>query len=813
MDCSYSPIGSFPPVMGHSGTSRTLAAMSDSRLAAGAVALRRIGGLLLAAALAGVLVAGLVLPMAGLTGFTARQVSDGIQNLPSAIEKGAIPHTTKVYAANGKLLARFYDENREEVAISDVAPIMRKSIVAIEDSRFYEHGAIDVEGTTRALVNNIIGNDIQGGSTITQQLIKLILIEQADTKRAIAAATEQSYGRKLRELQYAMAYEEQHSKNEILEDYLNIAFFGDGAYGIHSAARHYFKVSPAKLSLAQSATLAGLVQNPSRFNPTENPDLALERRNIVLQRMADLGIVSDRKAKQTAQQPLALRVKDFDNGCVSTAAPFFCDYVRRYLLHDPALGASKTEREHRLLTGGLSIRTTVDLRFQRAADRGVRGAVYKKDQAIGGLAMVVPGTGEVRALAQSRPMGDDSKDGQTYLNYVVPKQYGDSNGFQGGSTFKVFVLATALKQGYPLSTGFNSPETMTMPYGSYHNCDGGTSAEWTLSSSTGSGYFNMYSGTQQSVNTYYSQLEALTDVCEPATLARDMGVDVLKRDEVGPFTLGVTDIDPVTMASAYATFAARGIYCEPRPVTSITDREGNELDVNAPPCQRLFSPAVADAVSDILKGVLAPGGFADAEAISQEAAGKTGTTSNNQAVWFSGYTPNLAAAAMIAGANQYGQPISLVYQTIGGIYRDFDAVSGSGFAAPMWNVAMEGVQQWLPDATFTPPDMSAIGGAAVTVPSVAGMSIDEASATLADYGLEAVVGSTVDSGEAEGTVAGTDPPAGATSYEGDTITLNISDGSPYVPPTSTPPEPTHSPPGGGGGPGGGPGGGGRSAPE
>ena len=158
--------------------------MSDNRLAAGGAALRRIGALLLAAALAGVLVAGLVLPFAGLTGFTARQVSDGIQNLPSELEKGAIPHTTKVYDANGNQIARFYDENREEVALNDVAPIMRKAIVAIEDSRFFEHGAIDIEGTSRALINNLLGNDTQGGSSITQQLIKLILIEQADTKRA-----------------------------------------------------------------------------------------------------------------------------------------------------------------------------------------------------------------------------------------------------------------------------------------------------------------------------------------------------------------------------------------------------------------------------------------------------------------------------------------------------------------------------------------------------------------------------------------------------------------------------------------------------
>ena len=780
--------------MGRSGTSRTLAAMSDSRLAAGAVALRRIGGLLLAAALAGVLVAGLVLPMAGLTGFTARQVSDGIQNLPSAIEKGTIPHTTKVYAANGKLLARFYDENREEVAISDVAPIMRKSIVAIEDSRFYEHGAIDVEGTTRALVNNIIGNDIQGGSTITQQLIKLILIEQADTKRAIAAATEQSYGRKLRELQYAMAYEEQHSKNEILEDYLNIAFFGDGAYGIHSAARHYFKVSPAKLNLAQASMLAGLVQNPSRFNPTENPDLALERRNVVLQRMADLGIITERAAKQTTKQPLGLRVKDFDNGCVSTAAPFFCDFVRRYLLKDPALGANREEREHRLETGGLTIRTTIDLRFQRAADRAVGDNVYPKDPAIGGMAMVEPGTGEVKALAQSRPMGNNADKGQTYLNYVVPKEYGDSNGFQGGSTFKIFTLASALAQGLPLSTGFISPPSYYVPAGTTTDCAGNPTGSWQVSNSTDSGYMNMYTGTQNSVNTFFAQLETKTGVCPPVTLARKQGVKVYKRQEVPSFTLGVTDINPVTMASVYATAAARGMYCQPHPVTEVIDRDGNELDLSTPDCTRVYSEAVADAVNDILRGVI-EGGFASAYALDQPAAGKTGTTQDTKAVWFAGYTPNLATAAMIAGANDFGQPQQVYDRVIGGQYIDFSTASGTGFAAPMWSEAMEVVQRWLPDVDFSPVNPEALGSAGVTIPGdLGGLSVDEASARLSDLGLVPVVGATVDSSYPEGTVAGTSPPAGATTFEGEQVILSISDGSPYQPPQ--PPEPTHSPPNG-----------------
>jgi membrane peptidoglycan carboxypeptidase len=376
-----------------------------------------------------------------------------------------------------------------------------------------------------------------------------------------------------------MAYEQEHSKQEILEDYLNIAFFGDGAYGIKIAARHYFSVAPSNLSLAQAALLAGLVQNPTRFNPTQYGDLARNRRDVVLQRMADLGVVSRKQMRRAKQRPLGLDVTNFSNGCVTSPTPFFCDYVYNYLLTNRELGETRRQRENTVRTGGLTIHTTVDQRFQRVADAAVKGAGQPhRSGHRGDSRWLCPGNGEVRALAQSRPMGNKVKEGETFLNYVVPERYGDANGFQGGSTFKVFTLGSALKQGIPLSTSFPSPSPYYVPAGTLRNCAGDPTGSWQLSNSTGvpGQTYNMYTGTQQSINSFFAQLEVATGLCPPIKLARSMGVDIPETQEVPSFTLGVSDVSPVTMAGAYATFAARGVLLPAAPGAQDPRRPGTQ---------------------------------------------------------------------------------------------------------------------------------------------------------------------------------------------------------------------------------------------
>ncbi len=361
------------------------------------------------------------------------------------------------------------------------------------------------------------------------------------------------------------------------------------------------------------------------------------------------------QATRVEQKGLGLAVSRTRNGCVSSVAPFFCDYAYRYLLRDPALGKTVDERKTLLKSGGLTIKTTIDLRFQEEARNAVTAHVNPTDQAIGALAMVEPGSGNVRAISQSRPMGRQRKLGQTYLNYVVPKSLGDSGGFQAGSTFKVFVLASALEQGIPPTTAIRAPSQIVLNQGSFPDCDGNypSTQPYPVGNSTSAPPApTLYTGTQDSVNTFYVQLEQRTGLCKPYRLARSMGVELTDPDHerVPSFTLGVPSVSPLEMAGAYATFANRGVHCDSKPVTEILNSEGKVFKKYEPACKRVMSKYTADTVNDILRGVM-EGGFGSALQIGKPSAGKTGTIQDNKAVWFDGYTPSLATVAMVAGAN------------------------------------------------------------------------------------------------------------------------------------------------------------------
>ena len=741
-----------------------------------------LGVMLLVAVVLGVVVSGLAIPFAGVLGFSARNVSESVDDLPQELETEQLPQRTEVQDAEGKTIATLYDQNRVNVPLRQISRTMVEAIVAIEDFRFYQHGALDLKGTLRALLTNqAAGGVAQGGSSITQQLVKLTLITQAEgDKEAIQAAKEDSYGRKLRELRYAIALEKRHSKDWILERYLNTAYFGDGAYGIQAAAQHFFGVNAKDLKLRQAALLAGLVQSPEAYNPTRNAAQAKVRRDVVLERMAQLSVISQADADKAKDRKLGLHVQEQPNGCVNSEAQFFCDYVVRWLMADPALGATEQERKRLIFNGGLTIKTTVDLRYQKAANAAVAAHVYKDDQAIGGLALIEPGTGNVKGLAQSRPMG--KKKGETFLNYTVPTRYGDAAGFQPGSTFKAFVLASAINQDIPLTQRFPAPQTLTVNLRDFTTCDGPyqSSETWSPKNSTSaSAAPNLYEGTQKSVNTFFVNLEKATGICEPWKLAREMGItELTKAAQVPSFTLGIADVSPLEMAEAYATFAAQGLHCDARPVTEIADAQGNVLKKYEKQCTQVLASPVANAVNDVLRGVVSSGGFAAAQYPGQPAAGKTGTTSDNKAVWFVGYTPNLAGAAMVAGVNPQGHPESLDGKAVGG--RTLYSSSGSTTAGPIWGDAFKAVAPLLDDVDFTRPSSSDVRGLLITVPAVSGKSYDDAKATLEGLGFTVVNGGTVDSAVGQGLVAYSAPGTGARLASGDTVTLYVSDGTPKV---------------------------------
>ena len=393
--------------------------------------LSHLGVMGIVAVVMGVITAGLAIPFAGALGIGAQEVAKTMDKLPQELETEPLAQRTKILDADGGTMAIIYDQNRINVSLKHVSRKMTEAIVSIEDYRFYEHGALDLKGTMRAfLKNKATGEQVQGGSSITQQMVKLTLIQQAKNKEERLAATDDTYARKIRELRYAIAIEEQHTKDWILERYLNIAYFGDGAYGVQAAARHYFNTDAKRLSLRQSAMLAGLVRNPNGYDPTRYPDKALERRNIVLQRMADLHVITQAEADRVKGKKLGLKVQTDNNGCLDFSAQFFCDYVLAYLYQDKDLGKNLKQRKQLLKTGGLTIHTTMNPKYQAAAERSVANHVYPTDSAVGALALVEPGTGDVMALAQSRPMGFDAKKGETFVNYAIPREYGGSSGFQ-----------------------------------------------------------------------------------------------------------------------------------------------------------------------------------------------------------------------------------------------------------------------------------------------------------------------------------------------------------------------------------------------
>ena len=726
---------------------------------------RRVGGVayslvmfVVVSVLSGVLIAGLFVPIAGLAGVSSKAAAEELDKLPAELETPIPPTRSKVLMGNGKTLAYFYDENRIYVKLDKIAPVMRQAQLAIEDHRFYEHGALDLRGTLRALVRNSSGGETQGGSSISQQYVKMVQIEacQGD-KQCVTDATRSSgsegYKRKIRELRYAIALEKRFSKDQILERYLNIAYYGDGAYGVEAASKHYFSKSAKDLDLSEAALLAGLVQNPDANNPANNLGAAMDRRDVVLNRMA-----SPEVKMITAQQAAAAKKEKYDpkkikstrNGCVGTKYPFLCDYVYRSLLTMPSLGKTVKEREDMVKRGGLTIQTAIDPKTQDTAEKAVAKVVGPKDPLISTMNMIQPGTGLILAMAQSRPeMGSDTKKGETYWNLAVDPKMGGIQGYQAGSTFKAFTAAAALEKGIPLSKRYNAKGSMEFGGKGFETCKGREQVygKWTVKNSTGAnGRMNMYRGAAMSVNTYFVQLEMDTGMCRVTKMAKKLGVKLGTQDRdivdyyqhTPSFTLGSVEVSPLSMAEAYATFAARGIHCDPIIIESVTTRTKKKLEVPDGNCKRVMSKDVADGMNKLLAGVMKNGtGTRARTADGRPQAGKTGTIDSNEAVWFAGYTPDVAGVAMISIDNTKKPFIKSSKAKAAGEFRSrgvkgyrvpstgvYLEGSGSGDSGmKIWKPTMEKYLADIPKTSFKSPPSRIERGKMVSVPSSFGLGI------------------------------------------------------------------------------------------
>jgi membrane peptidoglycan carboxypeptidase len=697
-----------------------------------------------------------VLPLVVPAGALVRDTSTHLGDVPPLVEALPKPAARSVvYAADRRtVLATLYgDENRKIVKLGDMGLRIRRAVIAIEDYRFYEHRGIDYRGIARAVVEDLRSGDVhQGGSTLTQQYVKNVLTGNAKTM-----------DRKIREAIYAVQLEKRMSKGEILEAYLNQAYFGEGAYGVAAAAEHYFSKSVKKLSFTEAAALAATIAAPERYKPTNERENR-PRRQLVLDRMLQLGYATQREVTQAKRQKLKIHIKR-----LRARQPYFVEFIKQQLLHDPAydrtLGPAGTAaRRKAVFEGGLSILTTLQPVAQQAAETTVKAKLAGRSPD-GALASVEPNTGKIIAMVS----GKNFKENQ--VNLAVLGQGG--SGYHSGSTFKVFYLVSALQQGMKPNLSFHSPPQLTIN-------DPACPEGWHVGNAEQSegGDFNMYTGVQKSVNTYFAQLMTRVRPHNAVEVARRMGIRVAKegtRDyanhwNVCSSVLGTGNVSVLDMASAFGVLANDGVRCQPYSIAEVRDRDGKVLlDRNdKSSCERVISQDVSRQVVDMLRGVVNGGTGFRAALPGRPLAGKTGTAQDYTSAMFSGFTPQLATSVWV------GHRSGLIPMR-----SDYfgKRVFGGTFPAEIFHDFMLAALQGKPVLNFPPPPQGRPQDpkAGEKVPSVVGRQLAEATRILAGAGYGVSV-TRVGNPAPRNQVVAQSPGGGSPAAKGTAVRLTVSNG-------------------------------------
>ncbi|YCK82734.1 transglycosylase domain-containing protein [Arthrobacter sp. D3-18] len=696
--------------------------------------LLRVFGFFFVSTLCGVLITGFLAPVVAFTSTTVHGSVGFYQSLPAELDVDSPSLSSTVVSADGQLIATFFAENRVKVPLEEMSPFIREAIIAIEDSRFYEHAGVDAQGIMRALSSNLTQGTRQGASTLTQQYVTNVLNESRLSEgrpEDVVLSGQKTVGDKLREIKLALELEKRFSKDQILEGYLNIVFFNRNAYGIEAASRYFFSTSAMDLTLPQAALLAGLVNGPSIYDPIADPQAALDRRNLVLSRMLEQGKITAVDHGVAVATPIELDITPSLQGCAGTSfATYFCDYVSHLILNNEAYGATVEDRERLLYRGGLTITTTLDTRLQHVAQQQVdASAGANPDKWGAAMTTVQPGTGKILAMAQNTVFVPQEGKYDTQLNFNVDAKdengydLNGAGGFQPGSTMKPFIYAEWLNEGkhptavvdasrrvYPV--GFPWRSSCGKVLGGYSTAQKAQNlgADDDLQNND-DGYYRpmpINYGLYNSINTATFATAAQLDFCGIQKMVDAVGLHSgldnapVNMHQIGNL-LGSIGVAPLVLASAYATFANDGTYCEPIAITEISDSQGREYEAQTPECREAVKPAVARGVNAVLQDVMKVGSGVWIEPkvhTKVPVAAKTGTSNNNGATWVAGYTTTLATASFFgdttAGQQRAGQNVTIN----GKFYKSLD---GYMIAGPQWaNYMVEAVALY-PSGPFVAP--------------------------------------------------------------------------------------------------------------
>ncbi len=777
-----------------------------------------LAGLVGLSVVAGVLVTATVTPAIAVTGATASNAIGLFEALPSNLEvdRPMEPTTIYYYTADGVpvQLARFYDQNRVPVTYDGVAQVMYDAILSSEDKNFYKHGGVDLLGTTKALIDNLRGTSTRGGSSISQQYVKNVLLQECergvslqDEERtekleqcwleASASVGPKGIQRKLQEMRFALQIEKEYSKNDILLGYLNLANFGGTTYGIEAAAQRYFSVSAANLSISQAAILAGMVQNPNSYRidqPTgsmydsetdswynsadDGYAETLTRRNYVLERLLIDGKISQEQYDASYAEPITPVLSSPPSGCGDAGRnAYFCQYVKTTLENDPAFGATEEERRDNLLRGGLDIYTSLSPSIQQAGidvmDNSFAASIEGMDFGAAGVT-IEASTGRILGMVQNTVFSEEealaSTPGYSSLVYAADYDHGGSIGFPVGSTYKLFTLLDWLEKGKSLNERLDGKNRRFTKM----SCDG--SPVPFTSDVANAGRVSGYNGTPMqftaaSLNSGYFAMAEKLNLCDINRVADRMGVHLGNMgkvtDENVPFNvLGDKAIAPLEMASAYATVANKGITCTPRAIDRVIGPDGTDIPVPPPACTQTISPEVAATAAYALEGVMTGGGTGTASRTGDGVPliGKTGTHNDEQTMMITSST-YATTAVWVGQANGF---LDL---------WDFDSYGNNllNLRHELTPAMQRAANDIYGGDSFPGPAQKLLVRPMVDLPDVVGMSQADAVKRLEDAGFEVEVTDPYASDIAAGVIALQSPGPGQV-YGGSTVYISPSSG-------------------------------------